>query len=138
VFVDLGNAFRHVVHDVIDRVVKRHCLQRLCGEQTLELPANRLVHSVVVIDVEKATLAKVAPQHRQVPFGKADVSVSGHVEVWVAPQIRIVERDDLLPLCRAQVGPFTNGLQQVGETGRIGVPVSTTLVVEPTDCQNRA
>ena len=136
--MDLGNAARKVIHEVIDRVVERHLGERMVGKKPGQLAADRLVHAVVVVGVQEAALPEKAPQHLEIGIAEADVAVPGHVEVGDVPEIVLREHDDLLLRGRAQRGALPDGPEQVRETGRVGVPVAPALIVQPPDRERRS
>ena len=64
VLVDLRQALREVVDDVIDRMRQRHVHQLAVGEDALHLAAEALVEPVVVVGVEEAAALQVLAQPR--------------------------------------------------------------------------
>src|ERR1041384_5594039 len=60
--VNLGNACRKLVNEVIDRVVKRYLDEGTVGKQPLDLAAKRFIESVIVVGVEEAALQQPPTQ----------------------------------------------------------------------------
>ena len=113
VLVDLGEPSRKNVHEVVNRVRQRHLNHRMVGKHARDLAAERFVHPVVVVRVQKSTLLEVAPQAAELDVGEMHVAVAGHIDVRDVPQLRSRERHHALAIGDGQRRPLTQRGQQI-------------------------
>jgi hypothetical protein len=138
VSMDFRHALRKLVHDMIDGMIEWNFDQRLIGKEPSQLAADRDVHAIVVVGVEKPSLLQVSPEGDEVTIGPVHVTVPGHIEIRNVPKLIIPESDDLL-LARYPKGcAGADGGEQVWKTGGIGVPVAAPVVVQPANGHHRA
>jgi hypothetical protein len=67
--VNLGDALRKVVHDMIHRVIERDFHQRPVGENTRHFTTEGLVNYIVVIGIEEASLLEITAEYANLIFG---------------------------------------------------------------------
>src|SRR5689334_10437376 len=83
--------------------------------------------------MEKASLLEIAPQGREVAVAPVHVAVTGHIDVGDVPQVVVAQGDDLFLGGNSKRGASANGGEQIGQAGWIGVPVTSPIVVQPSD-----
>jgi hypothetical protein len=93
VLVNLRNALREVVHDVVDRVVHRHVDERPIRKNALDLPPKTLIKPIIVVDVEKTAACEILAEPRDLGVTELDVAVPRDVKKRVVPQLVIHQRD---------------------------------------------
>ena len=133
VLVDLGDPLWKGVHEVVNRVRQRHLNQRMVRKDARDLAAERLVHPVVVVGVQKAALLEVAPQGAELDVGEMHVPVAGHIDVRDVPQLRPGQRHHALAIGDRQRRPLAQRGQQVRQARGIGVPVAAAVVMQAAD-----
>src|SRR5689334_19481469 len=62
VLVNLRNALRKVVNDVVDRVVERDVDQWPIRKDTFDLPPKTFIKPVIVVDVQEAAARQILAQ----------------------------------------------------------------------------
>ena len=112
---------------------KGHLDQGMVREDAGDLPAERLIHPVVVVGVEEAALLEVAAQVAKLFVGEMDVAVPRHIDVRHVPQLVAGEGHDALAVGDAQRGALPQRGEQVRKRGGIRVPVAAAVVVEAAD-----
>src|SRR3989449_656551 len=109
----------------------------MIGEDARDLTAEGLVHAVVVVGVQEAPLLEPAPQLFHLFVREAHVPVARHEEVGNVPQLGSREGDDALALGDGEGGTLAQRREEIRQRGGAGVPVATTVVMQPTDRQGR-
>lgn len=137
VLVDLGNAFRKVVHHVIHRVSKRDIDKRPVGKYTLDFAPEAGIESIVVVDVQKSASREKLTEPDDLGFAKAYVSVTCNVQERIVPEPVIHERHASFRTINFECCTPGNSADEIGKTGWIRVPVSATIVLESGDGQPR-
>ena len=62
VLVDLGDALRERVHEVVNRVRQRDLNHRMVRKDAYDLPPERRVHAVVVVGMQETALLQIAAE----------------------------------------------------------------------------
>src|SRR5438046_4637215 len=82
-------------------------------------------------------LLEPAPQLFHLFVREAHVPVARHEEVGNVPQLGSREGDDALALGDGEGGTLAQRREEIRQRGGAGVPVATTVVMQPTDRQGR-
>ena len=133
VLVDLRQAAGQL-EVTAEQVVVRGQLDELPrGEDLAHLPAEGLVHAVVVVGVQEAARLEVTPQAGGFLGRPGDVAVPRHVEVGMGEELAVEEAHARLGGGRGQPRVAPEEGQQVGQGRRVAVPVAAAVVLEPGD-----
>ena len=77
--VDLRQAFRKVVYEMVNRVRQRNVDELAIGKDALNLAPEAGVDSVIVTHVEETTAREIVAQSDDLVVTQADVAVTGDV-----------------------------------------------------------
>ena len=133
VLVDLRQAAGQV-EVAAEQVVVRGQLDELPrGEDLADLPAEGLVHAVVVVGVEEPARLEVAPEAGGFLRRPGDVAVPRHVEAGMGEELAVEDAHARLGGGRGQPRVAREESQQVGQGRRVAVPVAAAVVLEPGD-----
>src|SRR6266568_1444092 len=107
----------------------------MLGEDARDLTAEGLVHAVVVVGVQEAPLLEPASQLFHLFVREAHVPVPRHEEVGNVPELGSREGDDTLALGDGEGGTLAQRREEIRQRGGAGVPIATTVVMQPPDCE---
>src|SRR5690606_8667125 len=133
VLVDLRQALRELVERAVDGVIGRQLDQLLVREDAPHLAPEALVQAVVVVRVQEPPGKEVAAEQDDLFVREPDVAVTRDVDVRTRPERRVGELDVRGPLRDRQAGPLPDLPQEVGQRGRVRVPVAAAAVLELCD-----
>jgi hypothetical protein len=76
-----------IIHGVVDLVIERDLDEFRLREHLPDLPAEGLVHPIIVVGEKESPVNQIPPQPLGFFGGESDVSVTRHVEERVIEQI---------------------------------------------------
>ena len=114
-------------------MVEGHLYERPVRKDPGNLPPKRLIHSIVVIGMEKASVLQIPPQDQHFLIRKQDVSMTGHIDERHVPEIGTRDSHDLLSGGYRERRAPADFCEQVRKAGRVGIPIPTAAIMEAAD-----
>ena len=137
VFVNLWQSVRKRELLTVHRMRKRQLLQIEFREYPLHLRSNELIHSIIIINLQKTASNQVIPEIFGLLRRENDVSVAGHMNERVIEYFRTAHLHNSLFQDRYWwKGSDCKNDTGLAETIQIGIPVATSAIFQKGDLKD--